>query len=268
MAQKTIPELNPISALEDNYAFPLDSGIQTYKVFWSTIKEFIWNHVISTFTALTTPAGTDLIGVELGTGVNAGKIRKVTLADLKTFISENAGVPIGGVIGFFDFNGLLSYNPNVFTLIRGQTISDVASPLNGLVLPNVTGRALIGYGTDGGTDQASATWSINPVGNSGHTINTSHVHSLATGFAKIFQHAINGTFGDTVSLAPAFAWHSTLKMRGGVFSGGFDVTSWEGDPSTSRLGGFGLGGNSGAAGTTALDIRMRSIRVRWLLRYK
>ncbi len=263
MAEKTIPELNPISTLEENYVFPLDSGIQTYKVFWSTIKAFIWNHVISTFTALTTPAGTDLIGVELGTGANAGKIRKVTLADLKTFISENAGVPIGGVIGFFDFGGLCTYNPNVFALVNGQTINDVASPLHLVTLPNATGRALLGYGTEGGSDMASASWGVSPVGNTNHQLQLAHTHDYVVALREI--NTTPGRFWFQARTTQDLSYSAAgagVIMSGATF-GGSSVANFVSPYSYRAF------VNRTFTNTDSIyDIRMRSIRVRWLLRYK
>lgn len=265
MAQKTIPELNPISALEDNYAFPLDSGIQTYKVFWSTIKAFLWNHVIGTFTALTTPAASDLIPVELGSGGSAGEIRKVTLSDLKKYVTEEALIPIGGVLGFFDFNGLLSYNPDVFTLVRGQTISDVASPLHGIVLPNATGRALIGYGAEGGSNQASAGWTINPVGNPSHSVNLSHSHRYSASLREIAP-------GSGLDERLRFQATQYSDLTGTQIGTGVQINT---EFSVASLVTFEASRNfrafynyTSTALNSVVDIRMRSIQVRWLLRYK
>jgi len=273
MAEKTIPELNSSSILEDNYAFPMDSGIQTYKVLWSTIKQYVWNNVIGFFTELTDAGNDDLLGVELGTGESAGSIRKMKLSTLKNYITEGgAGVPIGGVLGFFDFNGLLSFDTDVFTLIDGKTISDTESPLNGLTLPNATGRALIGYGTDGSSDQASASWSVSPVGNAGHTVNFSHSHALSSnGFAKLSAQSS----GDSATTQTAFALIlnglSSYSVNKRLYAyDGFDVTDQVvfRNQSATATRGIGLGGTTDSAGSSAVNIRMRSIRVRWILRYK
>lgn len=264
MAQKTIPELSESTSISDNYAFPMDSGIQSYKVLWSTIKSYIWNAVISTFDEALSVEDTDLLPMELSTGGDAGEIRKIQASTLKAYVTENALPPVGSVLPFFDFNGLVTYNSDVWKPINGATISDVQSPLNTVTLPNLTGRALIGYGTDGGSDMMSATWSASPVGNAGHLIDISHSHDLGSNAYAKFH--FNSSYLAALSLSGPSGSGFTANLKN-THSDAYDfAVSSQAVSDGSAL--LALGGRTNTGATSSIDIRMRSIRCRWLVRYK
>lgn len=88
----------------------------------------------------------------------------------------DALVPIGKSMFFNDFNGLLTVNGLYWAAENGQTINDIASPLNGKTLDDVSGRYIVGFGEDGAGDINSAAWASTPVGNEDHQIDIEHAH--------------------------------------------------------------------------------------------
>lgn len=92
--------------------------------------------------------------------------------------SLGAVPPIGSIIPFYDFNGALTFDANFFAYCDGSTAT-----VGGVsrTLPDLSGRYLVGFGTDGGGDNDSASWDTAAVGNAGHQINISHDHGAITG---------------------------------------------------------------------------------------
>jgi hypothetical protein len=91
----------------------------------------------------------------------------------------NKLTPVGTVMTFDDLNGVNTVDTDIWAALNGQTISDVLSVYNGLTLKDVSGRYIVGYGTDGGGDIASAAYSMTIVGNAGHSVNLAHIHQTA-----------------------------------------------------------------------------------------
>lgn len=100
------------------------------------------------------------------------------ILDAVTFTNCPQLLPIGGVIPFYDFNGLATFNATYWTYCNGGIIGG-AGPLVGQTLPDQSGRALVGFGTDGGGDIGTAPWATAAVGNAGNTINLQHAHTDA-----------------------------------------------------------------------------------------
>jgi hypothetical protein len=82
--------------------------------------------------------------------------------------------PVGTIIPFYDYNGALTFDTDYFAYCNGQT-----KTINGTsrVLPDLSNRYLVGFGTEGGTDNGSAAWATDPVGNASHQINIAHTHT-------------------------------------------------------------------------------------------
>lgn len=89
--------------------------------------------------------------------------------------------PIGSVIPFMDFDDAVSFDSNYWAYMDGSVLSDSDSLLNGKTLTDLSGRYLVGFGTDGGGDIDTASWSASPVGNAGHTVNLEHNHQWLSG---------------------------------------------------------------------------------------
>ena len=113
-------------------------------------------------------------------------------------------VPIGCMIPFYDYNGALSFNTTYYAYCNGQT--KVVGSIGSQVLPDLSGRYLVGFGTEGGANNNSVSWSIIPVGNASHQINlsavgASHTHTYYYGydhthsFSEISGYASQGGAG-------------------------------------------------------------------------
>lgn len=266
MADKTIPELTESILLEDNYAFPMDSGIQTYKVLWSTIKSFMWNLTIGTFTEQTSITGIAnyVFPIETGTG-----IKKIKASTLKSYISESAVLPIGSVIAFMDFGGLLSFNTAVWAYIAGQTISDAGSPLNTVSLPDSSNRMLLGYGSEAGGDVGSASFTTSPFGNANHQIDLNHDHV----YEAAWRITATGAYGiprdDTTSL-PAVSCGIINPQNSPSYRlvTGATLASGNTTDNSCTTAGTIIKNSTYTSLSSTQSILPRSIKVRWLLRYK
>jgi len=118
--------------------------------------------------------------------------------------------PIGSIIPFYDFNALVTFNTTYWKYCNGTAIVNASSPLNGQTAPDLSGRALVGFGTDGGGDIGTAAWATAAVGNAGNTINLAHAHTVAG-----HTHSISGlTYSGTTAGA----------TTGTGTSGGFTLT--------------------------------------------
>lgn len=84
--------------------------------------------------------------------------------------------PVGSIIAFYDFNAGLTFNTANWAYCNGQTKTFPGIGVQ--TLPDLSGRYLVGFGTDGGGNNGSATWGTSPVGNAGNNIDLSHTHSV------------------------------------------------------------------------------------------
>lgn len=84
--------------------------------------------------------------------------------------------PIGSIIPFYDFNALVTFDTNYYRYCNGAVLAYASSPLNGQTLPDLSGRYLVGFGTDGGGNIGTALWATAAVGNASNQINIAHTH--------------------------------------------------------------------------------------------
>jgi len=84
--------------------------------------------------------------------------------------------PIGTVIWHYDFNAGIPLPDSAYW----AACDGSAATVNGgpQTLPDLSGRYIVGFGTDGGTDIDSAAFATAAVGNAGHTINIQHSHTV------------------------------------------------------------------------------------------
>lgn len=207
-------------------------------------------------------------------------------------ITLTQAYPVGSIISFYDFNAAVSYDTNVYLPCNGAVVADATSPLNGKTLPNLSGRYIVGFGTDGGADLGSATFNTTTLGNS--TRDLAHTHTVGT-----HKHTYGHTHGaDTLQFA-AFATgfvFPTFFVYGYDSGGGAasfvqssiqspgtanplaSITLLTGSVAYTKNGAGDTGSTSSDTGTTSLntasslssvqDIRPSSVRVRYLMRYK
>ncbi len=97
---------------------------------------------------------------------------------INTAILPQIGFP-GFIAPFYDFNGQLTVDTNYWAFCDGsvKTITRVNGTTFVDTLPDLSGRYLVGFGTDGGGNIATALWSAVPVGNPSHQINLQHLHT-------------------------------------------------------------------------------------------
>lgn len=99
--------------------------------------------------------------------------------------------PVGSIIPFYDFDDLATFDSDYWAYCDGSTISDGDSPLDGETLPDLSGRYLVGFGTDGGGDIDSASWATAAVGNVDHELDLSHTHTGPSHTHDLSNHTHN-----------------------------------------------------------------------------
>lgn len=142
------------------------------------------NEVMADFNELATSIAPNNVKVANKTG--AGRFVLETGATLTNPVIAGATfsgavpqlVPIGTIIWFYDFNALVTFDSNYWRYCNGDVLAYPASPLNGQTLPDLSGRYIVGFGTDGGGDIGTAAWAVLPVGNANHQINIQHQHDM------------------------------------------------------------------------------------------
>lgn len=106
------------------------------------------------------------INMIAGDDARASDINKI-VADIAEIYAGGPGVPVGGVIYWWSDNTV----PLNYKVCDGTTLVDAASPLNGLVLPNLLDRFVRGTANtnlrstpqSGGEDAHTLTWDEMPV---------------------------------------------------------------------------------------------------------
>jgi hypothetical protein len=118
----------------------------------------------------------------------------ITIAPTGNTLTISAGsvpndptrIPIGSIVAFYDFGTggpggrPLSFDTTYWVYCDGSTISDASSPLNGLRLPDLSNRYLVGFGTEGGRDIDIALWDTAAVGNASNVVNLAHSHTVSS----------------------------------------------------------------------------------------
>lgn len=207
--------------------------------------------------------------------------------------SVSVTMPVGTIVAHYDFNGLVAL-PAEWMYCDGATVSDIDSPINGQVLPDLSNRYLVGFGTEAGNDIDTAAWATAAVGNASHSVAlVTHTHDVNIGAFSISggAHSHNlsaagwvqanmdvGTNEIQVHFHTVSAWTANFS---GLFGGGItssatgeSVTSaWDLDGATDSSASHSHTvdpPNTTSTGPSAAsqNIQPRSIRVRWIMRIK
>jgi len=238
-------------------------------------------------TGLTTLGATTVTATTVGaTDVNTTNINSLDFLKVLP--------PIGSIIPFYDFNGAQSFDAAYWAVCDGSAATVGGTPET---LPDLSGRYLVGFGTDGGGDNASAAWATAAVGNAlheislihGHTVdahahtNSTHTHGPGTlqfqvanftgGNSGVLQMYQAGGGIDTVHVLTQRAgadgnvnlWASSFVLGAEQYytKGGLNATASDG--------GAGTGNTSPGTSTTlsaTQSIQPRSIQVRYIMRIK
>ena len=105
-----------------------------------------------------------------------------TIANDVTFqIMVDGLMPIGSVIDVWRPTAiaslLASVDTDIWQIGDGSTISDAASDFDGMTIPDLSNRYLIGAGAEGSTLIGSAAVDATPSGNASHQIDIAHSHT-------------------------------------------------------------------------------------------
>lgn len=217
---------------------------------------------------------------------------------LNSSTGSGGTVPIGSVIPWQDY-GILTFDPVYWQYCDGSAIA--SGPLNGQSTQDMSGRYLVGFGTDGGGNIDTAPWAVGAVGNAGNQINIAHTHDMGNhthsgpshihaGGSLIFQtfEVVAGGTGTQLNgwdaTGSATQLFSEYDQSAGVGAGdtfkypggnpGIGVTYWTRDGGTA---GFTAASGTGATGTPSTNttssslsatqsIQPISIRVRYIIR--
>jgi hypothetical protein len=208
--------------------------------------------------------------------------------DLDTSTTDliNALVPVGTIIPFYDFNAAITFDTAHWKYCNGATVADADSPINGQVLPDLSGRYIVGFGTDGGADIGSAAWNATFTGNAAHQINIQHNHTVNSHNHTIAHTHNEGNLAALIGAETGGTGRITLQRSSVTFTGtdrwatggiGMDTSNTASDYSINVLGttGGSSAANSGSAApgtnnqlSTTQSIQPSSIRVRYIIRFK
>jgi hypothetical protein len=121
-----------------------------------------------------------VVPTRLGIGA-IGQVLTVAGSGLPAWQAPAAGsvsAPIGSIIAWNDFNGLLALDAN-FRYCDGSVIVAVGSPIDGQTTDDLSGAYIVGYGTLGAGDIGTAPYDATPTGNANHQINLTHTHIIS-----------------------------------------------------------------------------------------
>lgn len=126
---------------------------------------------------------------------------------LVTDIQYGGLTPIGSIIPFYDYNGVLTFDTDYWAYCDGSVVS-----INGTnyTLPDLSGRYIVGFGTPGGGNIDTATWETTAVGNTAHKININHYHTVNSHNHSIAGHSTSAGTSHTHGVG-------TLKFKTGYF---------------------------------------------------
>jgi len=228
-----------------------------------------------------------------GTSAAAGTFTTMTATD----ISSAAIPPIGSIIPFYDYNGVLTFNASFWAYCDGSTATLTGIGLQ--TLPDLSGRYLVGFGTDGGGDIDTSAWATAAVGNASHQVALNHTHTGPSHTHTGPSHTHSpGTLQFAVANFPSagviefwdLSGNVRARLSGNAVQGpgtGIDRfywSVWEGSPlfawtkNSESTGSTGASGTAatGASGTEATgsslsatqSIQPRSVRIRYLMRIR
>lgn len=121
-----------------------------------------------------------VVPTRLGIGA-IGQVLTVAGSGLPSWQAPASGsvsIPIGAIIAWNDFNGLLALDAN-FRYCDGSVINAPGSPIDSQTTDDLSGAYIVGYGTLGAGDIGTAPYDATPTGNANHQINLTHTHTIS-----------------------------------------------------------------------------------------
>jgi hypothetical protein len=122
------------------------------------------------------------------------------MSDTKIARRRLTEVPVGTILPHYDFDGLLTFDTDIYMYCDGSVVADPDSPLNTHTLPDMSNRYLVGFGTEAGRDIDAAAWpggaetpDWTVIGNANHQVAlVAHSHAL-TGSSQANTVTVFGT---------------------------------------------------------------------------
>lgn len=236
--------------------------------------------------------------VDQGGNVTAGNVTADDVLFSASSVKQSL-VPIGSIIPFYDFNAALTFDNTYWAYCDGS--SATVGGIGSQTLPDLSGRYLVGFGTDGGGNNDSATWDTAAVGNASHQISLLHSHTVNSHSHTVDSHT-HSIATHNHGLTPGSAWAQLDYIGTGDFAWNrvsafnsyvvdFRINADLGaTPSSTQGDGVGVDGVTDTGGTTVTggtspgtsasspgtdsqlsatqSIQPRSIRVRYIMRIK
>lgn len=84
--------------------------------------------------------------------------------------------PVGSIIPFYDFNASLTFDSTKWKYCDGQ--NQTFTGIGSVATPDLSGRYLVGFGSDGAGDNDTAAWATSVVGNASNQISLTHSHTV------------------------------------------------------------------------------------------
>lgn len=109
-----------------------------------------------------------------------------TISGAASFTGNTSGrgiIPVGAVVGLASNLTGVSL-PSSFLELNGQTVSDAASPMNGVVLPNISNSNFLMGSTTAGTTGGAASYAITEANIASHTHTIDNSHSDTIGLTN------------------------------------------------------------------------------------
>lgn len=216
--------------------------------------------------------GATLSGGTMSGGSISGGTMTATEVTVNSIAVTQALVPIGSIIPFYDFDAALTFSTDYWVYCDGGTATVGGSSRT---LPDLSGRYLVGFGTDGDGTIDSATWATAAVGAAAHQVDLSHTHTgpshthnVATwkvSGAAEWLRFYKGTYGDAVyqniGILGASAGAAGSDAAREMWSTNGSIS--DGDDMISSASGTGATGSGGSA---TQSVQPRSIRCRFIMR--
>jgi hypothetical protein len=168
-----------------NYEFNNDGN--------QTIGTYLYQYITNVITGATPITGTTSDTWIINSDGNSSTLSTSLLTDVRTHQLPDASgtvaltsdlvsiigasVPVGSIIPFYDFNAAVTFDTDYWRYCDGSVLAYAASPLDGLTLPDLSNRYLVGFGTEGGGDIDTAAWNAAPIGNASHQVDLQHSHA-------------------------------------------------------------------------------------------
>lgn len=146
------------------------------------------------------------------------------------------GLPVGSIIPFYDFNAAVTFDANFYRYCDGSVLSYADSPLNGLTLPDLSGRYLVGFGTVGAGDIDTATWATVAIGS--NSLNLQHAHDMGNHTHSIGNH----------THAPGTLRFESLAIE--ASGGGWDLSGFDSGGTSFRIAHYSESAGSAPNGDT------------------